>query len=60
MRNKVLEALCDEGIFLAPEAADFVLNQENPLGYVRTAMESMPQLPLVITLQDALSPAEKA
>jgi DNA polymerase II small subunit len=52
MRNKVLEALCDEGIFLAPEAANFVLNQENPLGYVRTAIEGMPQLPLVITLQD--------
>jgi DNA polymerase II small subunit len=52
MRDQVLAELMEEGIFLSPEAVDFVLGQADPLGYVRGAVEVMPQMPLVITIQD--------
>jgi DNA polymerase II small subunit len=52
MRDQVLAALMEEGIFLSPEAFDFVLGQSDPLGFVRKAVEVMPQMPLVITIQD--------
>ncbi|HUL38900.1 MAG TPA: hypothetical protein VLU38_01290, partial [Methanomassiliicoccales archaeon] len=52
MRDEVLAALMEEGIFLSPEAVDFVLGQADPLSYVRRAVEVMPQMPLVITIQD--------
>jgi DNA polymerase II small subunit len=52
MRDLVLASLMEEGIFLSPEAVDFVLGQSDPLSYVRKAVEVMPQMPLVITIQD--------
>jgi len=52
MRDQVLAALMEEGVFLSPEAVDFVLGQSDPLGFVRKAVEVMPQMPLVITIQD--------
>jgi DNA polymerase II small subunit len=52
MRDHVLAALMEEGIFLSPEAVDFVLGQRDPLGYIKKAVEVMPQMPLVITIQD--------
>jgi len=42
----------EEGIFLSPEALEFVMGQRDPLSFVRQAVETMPQMPLVITVQD--------
>jgi DNA polymerase II small subunit len=52
MRDQVLAALIEEGVFLSPDAVDFVLGQKDPLNFVRKAVEVMPQMPLVITIQD--------
>ncbi|MDD1755860.1 MAG: DNA-directed DNA polymerase II small subunit [Methanomassiliicoccales archaeon] len=52
MRDQVLAALMEEGVFLSPEAIDFVMGQSDPLSFVRKAVEVMPQMPLVITIQD--------
>ena len=52
MRDQVLAALIEEGVFLSPDAVDFVLGQSDPLSFVRKAVEVMPQMPLVITIQD--------
>ena len=52
MKDQVLEALMEEGVFLSPEAVDFVLSQAEPLAFVRQALAGMPQQPLVIGLQD--------
>ena len=52
MKDQILEALLEEGVFLSPEAVDFVLGQPAPLAFVRQAIAGMPQQPLVIGLQD--------
>jgi len=52
MWNPVIEALASEGFLLEPDAAEFVLRQQEPLQYARSAIAAMPQQPLVITLQD--------
>jgi DNA polymerase II small subunit len=52
MRELVLAALIEDGIFLSPDAVDFVMGQSDPLSFVRKAVEVMPQMPLVITIQD--------
>ena len=52
MRELVLAELMEEGVFLSPEALEFVMGQRDPLSFVRQAVETMPQMPLVITVQD--------
>ncbi|MCU0861013.1 MAG: DNA-directed DNA polymerase II small subunit [Methanomassiliicoccales archaeon] len=52
MRDQVLAELMEEGIFLSPEALDFVLAQKEPVPFVRKAVEAMPQMPLVVTMDD--------
>ncbi len=52
MRDRVLDDLASEGILLEPNAAQFVLSKDDPVGFVRSAIASMKQQPLVITLED--------
>jgi DNA polymerase II small subunit len=52
MRDDILETLASEGVLLDPQATEFVVTQEDPLGFVHNALRSMPQQPLVISLQD--------
>ncbi len=52
MRDRILDDLADEGILLEPSAAQLVLSKEDPVAFVRSAIASMKQQPLVITLED--------
>ena len=51
MRDRVLEDLLNEGILLDPEAAELILAQSDPAGYVRALLSSMTQHPLVLTAE---------
>ncbi len=52
MRDRILDTLANEGILLEPEAAEMVLSRSDPLDFVRTALSSMEQQPLVLTVND--------
>ena len=52
MWNQVLEVLASEGILLEPEAAGFIMQQADPLAFVKEAISRMPQQPLVLSVQD--------
>lgn len=52
MRDSVLDTLANEGILLEPDAAELVLARSDPLNFVRSALASMQQQPLVLTLND--------
>jgi DNA polymerase II small subunit len=52
MRDRILDTLANEGILLEPEAAEMVLSRSDPLNFVRTALSSMQQQPLVLTVND--------
>ncbi|NLI74541.1 MAG: DNA-directed DNA polymerase II small subunit [Euryarchaeota archaeon] len=52
MRDEVLEALAIEGILLDPDAAQYIMTKEDPLGFTRTALTTMVQHPLILTLDD--------
>lgn len=44
--------MAGEGILLEPDAAELVLTKEDPLAFVHTALSSLKQQPLIITLND--------
>ncbi len=52
MRDRILDTLANEGILLEPEAAEMVLGRSDPLNFVRSALASMQQQPLVLTIDD--------
>lgn len=52
MRDSVLDTLANEGILLEPSAAELVLARSDPIDFVRSALASMPQQPLVLTVDD--------
>lgn len=52
MRDRILDTLADEGVLLEPGAAELVLSRSDPLDFVRTALSSMQQQPLVLTVDD--------
>lgn len=54
MRDRVLDALANEGVLLEPKAADLVLSRSDPLEFVRAALAAMPVQPLVLTVEDLL------
>ncbi|MDD1773081.1 MAG: DNA-directed DNA polymerase II small subunit [Methanomassiliicoccales archaeon] len=55
MRERVLDMLAREGILLEPDAAELVLTKEDPLAFVHTALSSLEQQPLIITLGDLVN-----
>jgi len=55
MRGRVLEALASDGVLLEPGAISYLLEQTDPLGCARNALSSLPQKPLVLSLEDLLS-----
>jgi len=55
MKGRVLEALACDGILLEPGAIEYLLDQDEPLIFARGAISSMPQKPLILTLDDLLS-----
>jgi len=55
MRGRVLETLAGRGFLLEPDAASFILSQEDPLTYARDAIAGLPQKPLIITMQDLMT-----
>ncbi|NYT11617.1 MAG: DNA-directed DNA polymerase II small subunit [Methanomassiliicoccales archaeon] len=52
MKGRVLEALASDGVLLEPDAIDYLLGQNDPLTYAKTALSMMPQKPLILTLDD--------
>lgn len=50
-----MERLAREGILLEPDAAELVLTKEDPLAFVHTALSSLEQQPLIVTLSDLVS-----
>jgi DNA polymerase II small subunit len=52
MRDQVLDALASEGVLLEPDAAEFILDKDDPVAFVHAALASMRQQPLVLTLED--------
>jgi DNA polymerase II small subunit len=54
MRGHVLEALASDGLLLEPGAVTYILDQEDPLAFVRKVVSCLPQKPLVITLDDLI------
>ncbi len=52
MKGRVLEALASDGILLDPGAINYLLKQEDPLEYAQSTISSMPQKPLVLSLDD--------
>ncbi len=51
MRDRILDELANEGILLEPDAAELVLSTDDPLGFTRSVLASMPQHPLVLTVE---------
>ncbi|MFP4545813.1 MAG: DNA-directed DNA polymerase II small subunit [Methanomassiliicoccales archaeon] len=60
MRGQVLEALASEGILLEPDAAEFVLEKQDPVSFTRQALSTMEQKPLIVTLRDLTDGADLA
>lgn len=60
MRGRVLETLASEGILLEPEAVEYVLGQKDPVGFTKSALSSIGQKPLVITLDDLMGTIDGA
>lgn len=54
MRGRVLETLASEGILLEPEAVEFVMGQEDPIGFTKSVLSSIGYKPLVLTLDDLM------
>jgi DNA polymerase II small subunit len=52
MREKVLKVLLDHGTLVEPEAANFILAQKDPMGFVKNFLEGRASLPLFLTLDD--------
>ncbi|MEM0449812.1 MAG: DNA-directed DNA polymerase II small subunit [Methanomassiliicoccales archaeon] len=57
MRDQILAELTEEGVFLSPDALEYVLAQKDPLTFVRSTLATLSQMPLVITLDDLKSSA---
>lgn len=55
MRGRVLEVLAGEGVLLEPAAASYIMKQEDPVAYAIEIISSLPQKPLVLTLQDLMT-----
>lgn len=55
MRDHILESLANDGILLEPAAADLVMSRPDPLRFVRMALASMQERPMVLTV-DELGP----
>ncbi|MEM2944015.1 MAG: DNA-directed DNA polymerase II small subunit [Methanomassiliicoccales archaeon] len=54
MRERVLEILAGNGVLLEPSALDFVLSKEDPIAFIKSAISSMKQHPLIVTKEDIL------
>jgi DNA polymerase II small subunit len=52
MREKVLKVLLDRGTLVEPEAANFILAQKDPMGFIRNFLEGRASLPLFLTIDD--------
>jgi DNA polymerase II small subunit len=52
MRERVLKVLLDHGTLVEPEAANFILAQKDPMGFVKNFLEGRANLPLFLTLDD--------
>lgn len=52
MREKVLKVLLDRGTLVEPEAANFIMAQRDPMGFVKNFLEGRANLPLFLTLDD--------
>jgi DNA polymerase II small subunit len=59
MREKVLKVLLDHGTLIEPEAADFILGQRDPVGFISNFLDTRRNLPLILTVRD-LQPAAPA
>jgi len=52
MRKKVLKVLLDHGTLVEPDAANFILEQKDPVGFIKAFLAGRQSLPLMLTLND--------
>ncbi len=57
MREKVLKILLDHGTLIEPEAADFILKQGDPVGFINNFLEGRGNQPLILTVDDLVPAA---
>ncbi len=52
MKEKILKVLLDHGTLIEPDAANFILQQKDPLAFIKDYLAGRENLPLVLTLSD--------
>ncbi|QLH74874.1 MAG: DNA-directed DNA polymerase II small subunit [Methanomassiliicoccales archaeon] len=50
MSDRLIESLASQGFLLDSEAERFIRSQEDPLGFIRGAIDAMEERPLIITM----------
>lgn len=52
MRERLVEELASEGFLLDAEAEQYILEQTDPMRFIRSSIASMNERPLIITMRD--------
>src|SRR5437867_2232338 len=60
MREELLAFVSDRGTLLEPDAIEFLLTQRDPVERIEAFLESCPETPFVVTLDDVMRAGEIA